>query len=57
MRKSEHLLFTTESEGEWVYHNVLCMHVYKELRRCKSVCDVKSVIEFFSEKNLGLGAL
>jgi len=25
-------------------HELLCMHVYKDLRRCKSVCDVKSRI-------------
>ena len=27
------------------HHNVLCMHVYKELMQCKSVCDVKSVTD------------
>ena len=26
-------------------HNLLCMHVYKELMQCKSVCDIKSGID------------
>ena len=26
-------------------HNLLYMHVYKELMQCKSVCDVKSVMD------------
>ena len=26
-------------------HKLLCMHVYKDLLRCKSVCDVKSGID------------
>ena len=26
-------------------HNLLCMHVYKDLMQCKSVCDIKSVID------------
>ena len=50
MRKTKHLLFTTESQGEWVYSwfditNLLCVHVYKEFMQCKSVCDIKSVID------------
>ena len=35
MRKPKHLLFTTKSEGEWVY----CKHA------CKVDCDVKSGID------------
>ena len=27
-----------------LHQKLLCMHVYKDLRRCKSVCDVKSRI-------------
>ena len=43
---------TTESEEAWVYslcesHKLLCMHVYKDLTRCKSVCDVISGIDPF----------
>ena len=29
-------------------HNLLCMHFYKELMQCKSVCDVKTGIDLLS---------
>ena len=50
LRKSKHHLVhdrVTRSVGLFLIsrQKLICMHVYKELMQCKSVCDVKSRID------------